>query len=126
MDETINILPIWLQFLGPILVAVLTSIAGWLGIKKQLQKDAATVKKDEAEAAQAIQEAALALLKPYQDRVELLTGKVKLLEGQVKDLFTERVILKGRIQILETGVDKLSSQLQKAGIDPVWTRNGGQ
>lgn len=126
MEQTINTLPIWLQFLGPILVALLTSIAGWIGLRKQLQKDKATVQKDEAEAAQAIQEAALALLKPYQDSVELLTKKVTLLGCQVRDITLERDDLKNRVIILEHGVDVLIVQLREAGLDPAWVRNGGQ
>lgn len=126
MEPITNILPVWLQFLGPILVALLTSIAGWIGLRKQLQKDKATVQKDEAEAAQAIQEAALALLRPYQDRVELLTEKVDKLDCQVLEITTERDDLKHRVLILEKGIDVLVGQLKEAGIDPAWIRNGRQ
>jgi Tfp pilus assembly protein PilO len=124
MEETVSNLPLWLQFLGPILVALLTSIAGWMGLKKQLQKDTATAKKEEAEAAQAIQEAAIALLKPYKDKVDLLTEKVHVLDCAILDLTKERDDLKDRVLVLETGVDKLVEQLRDAGIDPVWERNG--
>lgn len=124
MEEVTNTLPIWLQFWGPVLVALLTSIAGWIGLKKQLQKDAATAKKIEADAAKAIQEAALSLLKPYQEQVEELIQKVNLLEEQICALTDERDALKTRVKTLEDGVDLLIVQLKEAGIPPVWTGNG--
>ena len=126
MEPIMSTLPVWLQFLGPILVALLTSTAGWIGLRKQLQKDTTAIKKDEADAAQAIQEAAIALLSPYQYRVEILTEKVDSLSCDIRDITKERNKLKKRVQVLEKGIDILITQLQEAGIDPVWTRNGRQ
>lgn len=123
MEQTTNILPLWLQFIGPIIVAIIASLAGLLGLRKQLRKDEAEAHYREAEAAQAIQEAAVALIAPYETKVNILEKKIGDLECEVKDLIKERNALKARVVILETGIDSLVDQLTKAGLTPVWTRN---
>lgn len=124
-EEVLSTLPHWLQFLGPILVALITSGLGLLTLRRQLTRDQSTAKKDEAEAAQAIQEAAVNLLAPYQEQVDRLTTKVCDLESVVITLTLERNTLRTRVEILEEGVDILIKQLEEAGITPKWVRNGG-
>ena len=123
--EQINTLPIWLQFAGPILVALIASIAGWLGLRRQLQKDAAEAEKFRAEAAHEIQESAVALIAPYQERLQALRDQIDLLSCQVNELIDERDTLKKRVKELEKGVELLQKQLREAGISPAWG-NGKQ
>jgi len=123
----------WLNFLGPIIVAFLMSIPGWIALFRAAQKDKAEIDTKKAEAGKLIQEAALSLLQPFQEQVEVLTGKVCELEITVKELTEERILLEEtnkqleiRVEELERGVDILVAQLKTAGLSPNWIRNGGQ
>jgi len=124
MNELIENLTPWLAFLGPILVALILSIPGFLSLKRQLEKDRSEAKENRATASQKIQEAALSLLDPYVEQVKVLTQKVETLEGQIKYHNMERGKLQKRIKHLEGGVAILVIQLQALGITPDWLPNG--
>lgn len=122
MDETLNTLPLWLTFLGPILVALAMGFPGILALRRQLKKDTADIEQKEADAAKIIQEAAVALLEPYQAKVELLTQKVDQLDTKVRKLTLERNKLQSRVKDLEKGIGILIAQLEESGITPRWTQ----
>ena len=113
--------------ISTIIVALVASLPGLLALYFQRHKDRAVAHQADADASDKISEAALALLKPYKDRVaELEAEKIGMdermtkLEDRVNEL--EKILKEttGCLDDVISGAQKLIHQLKSLNIAPVW------
>lgn len=80
----------------------------------------ASRKKNQADAADAVTDAALALINPLKDRLEELEAKVKKQENEIANLRRQLDRYADRIIVLMRGIENLIKQIGELGEKPCW------
>jgi septal ring factor EnvC (AmiA/AmiB activator) len=80
----------------------------------------ASRKKNQADAADAVTDAALALINPLKDRLAELEAKVKKQENEIANLRRQLDRYADRIIVLMRGIENLIKQIGELGGKPCW------
>lgn len=80
----------------------------------------ASRKKNQADAADAVTDAALALINPLKDRLAELEAKVKKQENEIANLRRQLDRYADRIIVLMRGIENLIKQIGELGAKPCW------
>lgn len=80
----------------------------------------ASRKKNQADAADAVTDAALALINPLKDRLAELEAKVKRQENEIASLRRQVDRYADRIIVLMRGIENLIKQIGELGEKPCW------
>lgn len=94
-----------LLFLATASVAVLT-------VRRQNRKTQAEAEREETSAAQAITDAAIALLKPMQDRIASLEEQVRIMRVEISEAAKHEEFLQGIIHEKDKEIHELQAQLK--------------
>ena len=119
-----EILKEWLGLITG-MIALVISVSGVL---LQYRKARADEKKGDTDVGRALQESALALIKPYREELERLRGEVAKDSGRIESLETEIDGLRKKLDLviqernaIWNGAKVLHYQVKCIGVDPMYT-----